>query len=126
MQNIVLRRSLSILSLLAALAWFGAHAGSSRVSAMSSTPNATCSMGMTARDLGGGTWDNRNYVVEANRSRLPSSYTIYYQGLTGRYAMNLTFHGVFEGRLRWGVSTAWAYLNPLWKQSWRWTLSYNC
>jgi hypothetical protein len=40
--------------------------------------------------------------------------------------MNLTFHGKFETRLRWGVSTGWAYLNPGWSNASNWSFYYRC
>ena len=85
-----------------------------------------CSVGMNPRNLGGGRWYDRNYVVEAPINFHPSSYTIYYRGVTGTYRQYLSFHGVFDGRARWGVSTWWAYRNLLWQDASRWTLVYSC
>ena len=97
-----------------------------------------CWTGMIPRDLGGGTWWDRNYVVEAPLNYLPSNYAIYYR--TDPYGvwirMWLSFHGVFNGRARWGVSTHWAYgqtfvtadgrWHARWLDSSRWSMWYRC
>jgi len=90
---------------------------------VSPSPSPTfCTINLEPRDLGGGNPFDRNFVVEATLSDLPSSYAIYYQG----NKMDLVFHGPFEKRLRWGVSTLWAYFNAGWMSTDRWTLQYAC
>ena len=95
-----------------------------------------CVKALDARDLGGGTLWNRNYVVETTDSNLAkydvggwvnSGYAqIYYNG----QRMSLSYHGKFNvnGRLqhRWGVSTAWAYANSGWLIDSRWQLKIPC
>lgn len=91
-----------------------------------------CVKSLDARDLGGGTLWNRNYVVETTNSNLSkydiggwvkSGYAqIYYNG----QRMNLSYHGLFNGRHRWGVSTGWAYANPGWLIDSRWQLKIPC
>lgn len=87
---------------------------------------ADCWVRMTPRDLGGGTWTDRNYVVEAPIRFIPSRYTIYYNvpGYRTR-SMSLVPHGVFNGRARWGVPTWFGYSNPSWR-SYQWWLKYGC
>lgn len=89
-----------------------------------------CNIGMDARDLGGGwPWDRR-YVVEVNRNwgnRDAPGKSIYYRRPNGTVErLSLAYHGDFDGRARWGVSTWWAYWNPDWQQDWRWSMSYIC
>lgn len=94
--------------------------------------SAICTFALDARDLGGGTWRDRNYVVETTDGRL-SKYDlggwtnrgfaeIKYQGVT----LKLNYHGKFGGRHRWGVSTAWAYGHPGWNNDSRWRLYIPC
>lgn len=82
----------------------------------------TCSARVYPRDLGGGSVTNRNYVIEVPLKRLPSRYSIYYKGKQ----MNLAFHGIFNGRLRWGVSTKWAYVTWGWTNGSNWQFYYEC
>ena len=93
----------------------------------SSTPAPTpspsiCTMELLPRDLGGGNLLDREYVLEASVSQIPPNSNIYYQGTQ----MNLTGHGIFDGHLRWGISTGWAYMNPGWDTASRWELRYPC
>jgi hypothetical protein len=62
-----------------------------------------CRVGMRAYDEGGGTWYDRKFVVDAPLNFYPSEPRIYYTFNTNpdmSYRVDLTFHGIFNGRAR--------------------------
>jgi hypothetical protein len=97
------------------------------VTAIQPTPAAAsekwCSSQLDARDLGGGSWRDRNYVVEL---RVPfyvgDDARIYYGG----QRQYLTFHGYIDKANRWGASTWWAYIHPGWLDDSRWRIEFRC
>jgi hypothetical protein len=82
-----------------------------------------CSGRLDARDLGGGTFWNRNYVVEFRVPFYPGDDArIYYNG----QRQYLVYHGYIDRANRWGVSTWWAYRNPGWLDDSRWRIEFRC
>ncbi|MFA6185405.1 MAG: hypothetical protein WCT51_01265 [Candidatus Shapirobacteria bacterium] len=77
-------------------------------------------------DLGGGKWDDQNYVLLASdylNLKDPSPYVtkIYYKG----ERLYLNFHAKKDGNYIWGISTKWAYIHPGWKNNDNWEIRFK-
>jgi hypothetical protein len=92
-------------------------------------PSVWCSVTPKAKDLGGGTWNDKNYVLQFDGPNLgdkmgegKSDLYIYYQSKW----TYLIYDGYFNDKTnQWAISTKWAYVNPGWDIDSRWKLDFK-
>jgi hypothetical protein len=81
---------------------------------------------LAAKDLGGGTPWNRNYVIEVYGIPRDDGHFIYYDHAR-RGFVGVRWHPthLVENGVSFGVSTAWARTRPWWKDTY-WIYVYKC
>lgn len=81
-----------------------------------------------AYDMGGGTFWDRNFVIDVYGTTRPDGFFLYYDSFAAGWR-SITWSSLYlinnNTGVRFGVSTLWAYANPLWTVG-PWRYVYPC